>query len=58
MIRGRAIDEGNHLVFETGLRLPKAADYDPGWPGLLPAYRSNQAHFCIDREGIVTHFPG
>jgi hypothetical protein len=57
MIQGRAIDEGDHLVFETGLRLPKAADYDPGWPGPLEEY-SDQAHFCINREGVVTHFAG
>jgi hypothetical protein len=57
MIQGRAIDEGDHLLFETGLRLPKAADYDPGYPGPLEEY-SDQAHFCLDREGVVTHFAG
>lgn len=58
MIQGRAINEGDHLLFESGLRLPKAGDYDPGWPGPLEEYTSDQARFCINREGVVTHFAG
>ena len=58
MIQGGAVDEGDHLVFETGLRLPKAEDYDPGWPGPLEEYTSDQARFCINHDGVVTHFAG
>jgi hypothetical protein len=57
MVMERAIDEGDHLVFETGLRLPKAEDYDPGWPGPLEEY-GDQARFCINEEGVVTHYAG
>jgi hypothetical protein len=58
MVQGRAIDDGDHLVFESGLRLPKAADFDPGSAGPLSEYTSDQAHFCINGEGVVTHFAG
>jgi hypothetical protein len=57
MIQAPAIDEGGYLVFESGLRLPKASDFDPGWPGPLEEY-ADQAHFCVNREGVVTHFAG
>ena len=58
MIQGRAIDEGDQLFFESGLRLRKAGDNDPGWPGALARYTSDQARFCINRDGVVTHFAG
>jgi hypothetical protein len=58
MIQGQALDEGGHLIFESGLRLPKAADYDAGYLGSFEGYTSDQAHFCINSLGVVTHFAG
>jgi hypothetical protein len=58
MIQGQALDEDGHLIFESGLRLPKAADYDAGYLGSFEGYTTDQAHFCIDSQGVVTHFAG
>jgi hypothetical protein len=54
-LEGTAIDEGRLIRFSSGIRLPKAPDFDPGvatdgeyaWVG----------HFlCIDRSGEVRFF--
>jgi hypothetical protein len=47
--QGRAIDEGADLVFESALRLPKAGDYDPRFPGPVEEY-GDQAHSSGDPD--------
>lgn len=59
MVRGRAIDTGEALVFESGLRLPKADDYDAGGlPGPPTEYTWDQSRFCVNAQGIITHYAG
>lgn len=58
MIQGRAIDTGDHLVFETGLKLAKAVNYDPAWHGSEREYPNDQSHFCVNADGQVTKFAG
>lgn len=58
-IQGRAIDTGDDLVFESGLKLPKARDYDPrSLPGPPTEYTSDQARFCVNSDGVITSYAG
>jgi hypothetical protein len=56
-----ATDDDTHVVFENGLRLPKAPGFDGrGWPqdGRYdsPAAECCFAPFCIDQNGQVTAY--
>jgi hypothetical protein len=56
-----AADDDTHIVFENGLRLPKAAGFDGrGWPqdGRYdsPAGEAGFAPFCINERGEVTAY--
>lgn len=54
-IAGPALDDGDAIVFEIGLRLPKASDFDPAEQ--RDGVFSNPAReFCIDERGEVTRF--
>lgn len=54
-IVGRALDEGESIVFEIGLRLPKAEDFDPA--EVRDGVFSNPVReFCIDEHGEVTRY--
>jgi hypothetical protein len=54
-IGARAIDHGDAIVFNFGLRVPKAADYDPGSVS-GSRYSNPQASFCLNEEGEVTEY--
>jgi predicted small lipoprotein YifL len=59
MIQGRATDTGDDLVFESGLKLRKAVDYDSrGLPGPPTEYTSDQARFCVNSDGVITNYAG
>jgi hypothetical protein len=50
-----AIDDGGHILFDFGLRLPKAPDFDPGPidDGRFPSFREG---FCINSAGEVVRY--
>jgi hypothetical protein len=53
----RALDEGETIAFEFGLRLPKADDFDPGW--ITDGEFSNELDsLCINEDGEVTDLRG
>jgi len=54
-IHGGAYDEGDAIHFSSGLRLPKATNFQVAMtyiPNPFPARISDS--FCVDRDGIVT----
>lgn len=57
---GPAVDDGTHISFKNGLRLPKAPDFDgQGWPRNgrydKPAYAGGgYSPFCVNLRGEVT----
>ena len=53
LVGARAIDHGDAIVFNFGLRVPKAADYDPGSVS-GSRYSDPQAAFCLNEAGEVT----
>jgi hypothetical protein len=55
-IRGRAVDKGKKLVFETGLTLGKASNYDSGGHGT--DYTNGQSRFCVSPDGLVEKYTG
>lgn len=57
----KGADQGDAIVFDFGLRLPKASDFDPG--GQFPDGRydapgggGGPARFCINPDGEVTAY--
>lgn len=54
-IAGPALEEGDAIVFEIGLRLPKAPDFDPA-EQRDGVYSNPAREFCIDEHGEVTRF--
>lgn len=50
-----AVDDGTHLVFDFGLRLPKSPRFDPGPidDGRFPSF---QEGFCINAAGEVLRY--
>lgn len=50
-----ARDDGSHIVFRSGLRLPKAPEFDPGAndDGRFPSFREG---FCINSAGEVVGY--
>ena len=50
-----AVDDGTHLVFDFGLRLPKAPGFDPGPidDGRFPSFMEG---FCINAAGEVVRY--
>jgi hypothetical protein len=50
-----ALDDGGHIVFEFGLRLPKRADFDPG-PARGGRFSAIQSGFCVDQGGRVVAY--
>jgi hypothetical protein len=46
------LDDGDHIKFDNGLRLPKAASFDPG-PARNGVYDWPQHTFCVDAAGKV-----
>lgn len=54
-IGARAIDHGDAIVFDFGLRVPKADDYDPGSVS-GSRYSNPQAGFCLNERGEVTEY--
>jgi hypothetical protein len=52
-------DDGDHVIFDIGLRLPKADDFDPG-PVRDGRYDTGGADdiFCITPSGEVLSFLG
>jgi hypothetical protein len=59
LLDAEARDDGEHIVFENGLRLSKAPDFDGrGWPqdGRYdsPSGEAGFAPFCINGDGEVT----
>jgi len=55
LVHGRAIDHGEFMVFEFGLRVPKAEGYDPG-SASGPRYDSPRGAFCLNSDGSVTEY--
>lgn len=49
------IDDGGYIKFEGGLRLPKAADFDPG-AAQNGVYQIPLVGFCVDSSGAVTKY--
>lgn len=47
-----AVDDGTHILFDFGLRMPKAAGFDPGPvdDGRFPAHRES---FCLSADAEV-----
>jgi hypothetical protein len=54
-IPGPALDDGEAIVFEIGMRLPKAADFDPA-EQRDGVFSNPTREFCIDEFGEVTRF--
>lgn len=52
---GPALDDGEAIVFEIGIRLPKAADFDPA-EQRDGVFSNPTREFCIDEFGEVTRF--
>ena len=50
-----AVDDGTHLVFDFGLRLPKASGFDPG-PNDTARFPSFREGFCINPAGEVVRY--
>jgi len=50
-----ARDDSSHIVFRSGLRLPKAPEFDPGAidDGRFPSFREG---FCINSAGEVVGY--
>lgn len=50
-----ARDDGSHIVFRSGLRLPKAPEFEPGPidDGRFPSFREG---FCINPAGEVVAY--
>jgi hypothetical protein len=49
------VDDGDHIKFENGLRLPKAAGFDPG-RAKTGVYQIPLVGFCINSFGAVTRY--
>ena len=54
-IGARAIDHGDALIFNFGLRVPKADNYDPGSVSGT-RYDNPRAGFCLNGDGEVTEY--
>lgn len=54
-IGARAIDHGEALIFNFGLRVQKADDYDPGSISGT-RYGNPQGGFCLNEDGEVTEY--
>jgi hypothetical protein len=54
-IGARAIDEGDAIVFNFGLRVPKADNYDSGSVSGT-RYDNPRASFCLNQDGQVTEY--
>jgi len=54
-IGGPALEEGASIVFEIGLRLPKAPDFDPA-EIRDGEFSDPTRYFCIDEHGEVTRY--
>lgn len=52
------VDDGDHIKFTNGLRLPKAAQFDPGLGHATPGgeYGIPEFAFCVDASGAVTKY--
>ena len=50
-----AVDDGTHILFDFGLRLPKSPRFDPGPidDGRFPSFREG---FCINATGEVLRY--
>jgi hypothetical protein len=48
-------DSPDHIKFTNGLRLPKAATFDPGL-GHDGVYQLRGVAFCVDSSGAVTRY--
>lgn len=55
LIEGRAVEQGNSIVFEIGLRLPRAPDFDPA-EQTDGEYTQPNRYFCINEHGEVTRY--
>lgn len=60
-LRAAGVDDDTHIVFDNGLRLPKADDFDgQGWPQNgrydLEVAGGDVAAFCINPRGEVTEY--
>lgn len=56
--RSLAYEEGEFIVFNYGLRLPKADDFDPGSVDNGRWDDPRSAGFCINASGEVTEYRG
>jgi hypothetical protein len=54
-MEGRALEEQDSIVFEIGLRLPKAPDFDPA-EQVDGEYTAPDRVFCIDEHGEVSRY--
>lgn len=52
---GPALEQGDSITFAIGLRLPKAADFDPA-EVRNGEYLSSRRVFCVDENGEVTRY--
>lgn len=52
-LRANGLDDGDHIKIGNGLRLPKAAAFDPG-QAHDGVYQIPLHSFCVDSEGEVT----
>jgi hypothetical protein len=50
-----AVDDGTHILFDWGLRLPKARGFDPG-PADDGRFESFREGFCINTDGEVVSY--
>jgi len=54
-IAGPAIEQGDSILFEIGLRLPKAPDFDPA-EQTDGQFTDPTRFFCVDGDGHVTRY--
>ena len=59
LLATNGVDDGDHIKFGNGLRLPKAATFNAGiYAPTNGEYNYPQVTFCVDDAGFVTSYGG